>query len=86
MFKHDLFLELDMFCPVWQTRYRTIADAAKAAKVMPMYSEWLGTAEGKRYHEVMVGVADTVEANEQAKKLRDEYMQRSMQMRARYAD
>lgn len=55
---HDLFLELDMFCPSWQIRYGSIADAAKAAGVPEMFTDWLTTEAGMRYTQVMRGIPD----------------------------
>lgn len=62
--KHDLFWELEAFNPRWQSIYKTVALAAKAAKALPMYSEWLGTPEGLRYQELHRDVPDTMAIDE----------------------
>lgn len=64
---HDLFLELDMFCPSWKLRFASIRDAATAAGVEDLYREWLATHDGMRYTKTMHAVPDTVKANEQAR-------------------
>lgn len=68
---HELFEELDAFDRHWQLHYRTILDAARAAKVLIMYSEWLGTDEGMRYREVTRDVPDTARQNELERALRE---------------
>lgn len=69
--RHDLFLDLDAFDPKWQIHYKTIALAATAAKVMHMYSEWLGTVDGRRYQEILRDVPDTIAKNEAERLLRE---------------
>ncbi len=59
--KHDLFFELEAFHPRWQTRYRTIKDAAIAARVEDMYTDWLMTDQGRRYTDLYANVPDTLE-------------------------
>lgn len=59
--KHDLFWELEAFNPRWQTCYRTVLEAAKAAQVIEMYTDWLFTPTGKRYQELHNDVPDTLE-------------------------
>jgi hypothetical protein len=63
MFKHDLFLELDMFNPAWRDRYPSIQAAATAAKVSDMYREWLTTTEGMGYTALTQGIPDTLKVN-----------------------
>lgn len=66
---HDLFLELSMFCPTWQIRYDSIREAAKAAGVPEMLTNWLTTSDGMRYTSLMQGVPDTKGETERLKRL-----------------
>lgn len=59
--KHDLFFELEAFSPRWQITYRTVREAAHAAKVDDMYTDWLTTDQGKRYRELHSDIPDTLE-------------------------
>lgn len=59
--KHDLFFELEAFNPRWQTRYRTVKDAALAAGVPDVFKQWLTTAEGQRYALLHTDVPDVLE-------------------------
>lgn len=61
MFKHDLFLELDMFCSVWQNRFPSLLAAAKAAKVEDLYRDWI-LHDGKASRQ-SVEAPDTVYIN-----------------------
>jgi hypothetical protein len=68
---NDLYEELDAFDRRWQMHYRTVLDAARAAKVLPMYQEWLATPEGRHYRELYRDVPDTLAQNEAERKLRE---------------
>jgi hypothetical protein len=41
--KHELFEELDAFCPRWQATYPTLYSAACAAGVVDLYRDYLKT-------------------------------------------
>jgi len=64
--------ELDAFDRQWQAHYRTVRDAAIAAGVLQMFTDWLFTEEGKRYQELTRDVPDTLRQNELERKLREE--------------
>lgn len=68
---NNLFEELDAFDRNWQMHYRTLRDAAKAAKVIPMYQEWLLSEPGTHYRELLRDVPDTLAQNEAERKLRE---------------
>lgn len=67
--KHDLFLELEMYCPQWQVRFNTIQEACKAARVEDLFLDWLTTSDGMRYTSLMQGVPDTKGETERLKRL-----------------
>jgi hypothetical protein len=56
--KHELFEELEAFDIKWQMHFATIAKAAQAAKVLPLYADWLKSEDGVRYSRQMHGVPD----------------------------
>jgi hypothetical protein len=66
-----LMEELFAFDPKWQMHYRTIAHAARAASVLPLYAEWLKSADGVRYHRRMANVADATAFVEAEKRIRE---------------
>lgn len=65
---HDLFEELDAFCPYWRDQYRSIRDAAYAAgpHALLMYHSWIRTDDGANYERLMFGVPNYAAANESA--------------------
>lgn len=83
---NNLLEELNAFDPKWQVHYKTIAQAARAAKVLPMYSEWLGTEDGKHYQEIMHGVPDTIAQNEEERKVREALYVGTAYWRDRWSD
>lgn len=64
----DFLLELDAFNPKWQTVYRTVQEAAKAAGVLSMYNAWLKTSSGALYQAIVSGVPDTAALNESTRR------------------
>ena len=69
--KHELFEELEAFDIKWQMRYATVAKAAQAAKVLPLYADWLRSADGVRYCRLMQGVEDRQAAEAAERRLRE---------------
>lgn len=69
--QHDLFFDLDAFDPKWQLHYPTILEAARAAKVLIMYTNWIQTDEGRRYKALLQDVPDTVAQNEAERSMRE---------------
>jgi hypothetical protein len=41
--QHELFEELEAFCPKWQAAYPTLYSAARAAGVTELYADYLKT-------------------------------------------
>lgn len=66
-----LFEELDAFDGRWQLHYKTLRDAAIAAKALIMYQEWLTSPAGQHYRELLRDVPDTLAQNEAERKLRE---------------
>lgn len=48
----ELIEELEAFDPKYRDRYPTLRDAAKAAGILPEFTKWLASPDGKRYLEV----------------------------------
>ena len=75
--QHDLFLELEAFNPRWQIVYASVGQAAKAAKVLPMFQEWLLTEEGKHYQEIVRDVPDYEANNAAERRMREALLARA---------
>jgi hypothetical protein len=86
--KHDLFWELEAFDPKWQMHYATVAVAARAAKVLPLYADWLKSADGVRYKRTLEGVPDVraQEAVEQFTRSRMQHIAPDLSMIGAYVD
>lgn len=84
--KHDLFWELDAFDPKWQTRYRTLREAAQAANCLPDYYAYMNTAEGLQYRIRWQDVPDTVAQNAAQRQLRERMAGYGKKLGERLAD
>jgi hypothetical protein len=69
--RHDLFEELDAFNPRWQSEYRTIEAAAKAAGALELYQDWLRTEHGQHYLRNIRSAHDHAADNERRKAQRE---------------
>ena len=56
--KHELFEELEAFDPKWQEHYRSLFEAATAAKVRDLLVQYLETPAGGAYLSHTAGVRD----------------------------
>jgi hypothetical protein len=74
---HELFEILDAVCPKWQERYKTLRDAAEAAKALPEFYDYMHTGEGRQRALRFQSVPDTIEANRLEAKMRHRMFKRA---------
>jgi hypothetical protein len=77
MYTHELFEILDAVLPHWQTQYKTLRDAAQAAKALPEYYDYMHTADGQLRAIRFQSVPDTIEANRLEAKMRHRMFKRA---------
>lgn len=70
--RHELFDELDAFDPRWQSKYRSVISAAKAAGVGELLRDWLSSHQGETYLSHIHATRDYLKEIEDYKKLREE--------------
>ena len=71
MVKHQLFEELEAFDPRYAQRYRTLRDAAIAADCLPLFLDYLRSAQGQAYATEVAAVPDALGAIEAAQESAD---------------
>lgn len=66
--KHDLFYELNAFDVHWQKNYKSLLDAARAAGIEDVYTDFLTTDAGQIYVKKVLNISrDWVKINEELK-------------------